>query len=788
MARPGPPPARRVTALADATILLWLALPLGFALSALVGYMAPGLVRRHDRGYRRVVVAASAVAAASAGAEPTGLRWWDMALAAALVAAATSLAARARLQVLTVAALIAAVVGLGSDGHTIGLLTLGVAVATVLTARRAPAITPLVALGLVQAALRLDLPGPQGTSALAAAAVLVPPAYVGCKAMRRNDRKKWTRAAAATGAVAVAAASLAAIAFATARPALERGVDEAERALTAVRAADQETAATTFERAEGSFASAERSLGAVWTRPAWLLPVIGPHLRALDAVAASGHDLAGGGVRVAGAADLGDLQITDGTVPLDEVRRLEPELADAAVIVTQARARLARTRSAWLLPPVGRRLATQVERLDEVEGTLANSRDVLRILPGLLGADGPRRYFLAVQTPSELRGSGGFFGNFGEIVADNGKLTLARFGRLRELNGGGDPANRTLTGPPDYLARYERFAVATTWQNVTMSPDWPSVTEVIAGLYPQSGGAEIDGAIAVDPAGMAALLELTGPLTVPGWPEPVGAGNAERILLHDQYVELADDDRVDFLGDSAELLFDRLTTGALPKPSTILSALGPAVARKHLQLASLHDDEQEVLTRLDVAGAMAPVNGDFLALVAQNASPSKIDWFLHRRLAYDVDIDETTGELAATVTATLRNDAPASGLPPVIIGNAHDLPMGTSRLYVSIYSPWALTGARIGGRPVTVESERERDRNVYSTYVDIPPGAEVTIELDLAGWYDGHYRLDVHRQPTAHPDALEVVVDGRPLFDDGHRTDLALERSFDQRRYQPAQW
>ncbi|HUP85917.1 MAG TPA: DUF4012 domain-containing protein [Acidimicrobiales bacterium] len=759
----------------DDTILLWLTLPGGFAAAAIVAYVAPGLVRRHGRGFRLGVALASGAAAAFAGTTPTGIAWWDAVLAASTAAFLTSLVARAGLRVLTAAAVAAAVLGIGSGGNTIGLLTLGVAVAILLSVRRAPSAASLVAFGLVQAAFRLDLPGPHGASTVGAAAILVPPAVAGFRAMRSRARRRHLRAGAAVAATAVAAASLAAVAFALARPGLERGVARATAGLTAAKGADQEQAAAAFDDAERSFAEAERSVGAWWARPAWLVPIVGPHLRALGAVAETGQELAAGGVRVAGAADLGDLRIRDGVVPIDKLRRLEPELADAADTVTRARARLARTRSTWLLPQVGRRLDTQVERLEDVQGTLESSRDVVHILPAVLGADGPRRYFLAVQTPAELRGTGGFFGSFGEITAVDGKLELARFGRLHELNEGGNPATRKLTGPADYLARYSRFGVANTWQSVTLSPDWPSVTEVIAGLYPQSGGAPIDGAIAVDPAGMAALLKLTGPLTVPGWPVPLTAANTEKILLHDQYVKLPNDERIDFLGDTARTLFNRLTAGELPKPSSILSTLGPAVAQKRIQMASTHAAEQEVYARLHITGAMAPVSGDFLGLITQNASGSKIDYFLHRSIDYRVTVDPVTSKLAATLKATLRNEAPASGLPGYVIGNALEppLPTGTSRLYVSIYTPWFLRAARVAGVPATVESESELGRNVYSTFVDLPPGGELSIELDLAGWYDGAaYHLGVHRQPTVHPDKVTATINGDDLLDDDIVTDV----------------
>ncbi len=42
------------------------------------------------------------------------------------------------------------------------------------------------------------------------------------------------------------------------------------------------------------------------------------------------------------------------------------------------------------------------------------------------------------------------------------------------------------------------------------------MAQVIGGLYPQSGGEPIDGAISVDPITLAAFLKLTGPVAVDG--------------------------------------------------------------------------------------------------------------------------------------------------------------------------------------------------------------------------------------------------------------------------------
>ena len=131
------------------------------------------------------------------------------------------------------------------------------------------------------------------------------------------------------------------------------------------------------------------------------------------------------------------------------------------------------------------------------------------------------------------------------------------------------PANsaRRLDAPPDYLARYARFTPAQVWQNLNMSPDFPTVSRLIADLYPQSGGTALDGVVAVDPFGLRALLQLTGPVVVPNWPVPITADNVVDVTLRQEYEVFADRGlRENFLGDVAK--------GAVP----VLLAATPALA------------------------------------------------------------------------------------------------------------------------------------------------------------------------------------------------------------------
>ena len=136
-----------------------------------------------------------------------------------------------------------------------------------------------------------------------------------------------------------------------------------------------------------------------------------------------------------------------------------------------------------------------------------------------------------------------------------------------------------MTRPADYLARYGRFGATTKagaadpefWDNVTMSPDLPSVAEVIAQLYPTSGGTKIDGVITIDPEGLRALLAITGPVKAQRSGLTLDRTNVVSFLLRDQYLQFPNDDpaRKDALADVAATAMSALLTGAAPNPAQL---------------------------------------------------------------------------------------------------------------------------------------------------------------------------------------------------------------------------
>lgn len=749
----------------DRMPVVLLAGPAAFAATAAFAFALPEAFRARALGGRRIVAGLTGVAAALAPAAPTGLDWVDLVVRVAAAAFATFLGGRASRTGVTAGAALVALGALGSPlALTLAGGAVGVLVAASLTARRSPLAATVAAGGIVQAAFWLESPNVHGaTSALGllAATVLI---VFGLGRSSRRQRQIALKTAVGVVAVLGVAGAVSGVTALRARSNLADGIRATEAALDAARAAQPAQAEERLVEARDAFARSSRLLDSPFANVGRIVPVASQHLRVVQTAAYTGEQVALASVNAVATTDVRSLRVQDGTVDIAHLAELAPQLDQVVTELEAARTKLAATRSPWLVPPIADRLTAEIDRIDDTLDEARTAQFVAAELPALLGADGPRRYFLAIQTPVEIRGSGGLIGNYGEILAEDGSVELGRFGRIRELNQGAEANNATITGPTDYLARYERFAPARTWQNVTMSPHFPSVATVIAELYPQSGGAPIDGVISVDPTALSGFLRLVGPVTVPPWPEPLTAENVEQILYFDQYVRFAEDDRVDFLGAVAEAITRELTTGSLPPPPEIVEVLLPAVRGRHIQLFAKRDSEQHLFRHIGADGALPRPDGDVLAVINQNAGGNKIDWFLRRSYRYEVDIDRD-GNLHATLELEIRNAAPAEGLPDSIIGNAIEFgrgdPPGTNRTLVSIYTPWSLAGATLDGRPTGLESETERGLRVYSRYLSVPPGGTVTLVVELHGRTDpDRYRVTVARQPGVVDD--EVTVDVPP--------------------------
>ncbi|MGD0084260.1 MAG: DUF4012 domain-containing protein [Acidimicrobiales bacterium] len=579
---------------------------------------------------------------------------------------------------------------------------------------------------------------------------------------RRRRRRGWKLIPITLIGLILVFAALAAAAALLSQGSLRSGVDELSKAIDAVHQGDRHAAVQDLNGATGDFARAHSVLTAWWTEPAVLVPGVSEQLNALRSVAGAGGEVCSAGLHVNEA--LTTEAVPHGQALIAMLRQLEPALTGAESSLAKAEAQLSGARSSLLLPPISSRLDEAVTKVSNATHEDQVAVAGVSAAVQFLGGDGPRSYFLAVQTEAESRASGGVIGNYGIVTADDGTLHLTRFGTAQSLESRGDVATRKLIAPADYVARYGQFEPASFWANVPMSPDFPTVAEVIEGLYPQEGGAPVNGVISVDPFALADLLQATGPIVVKAWPQPITADNAVAVLLHDQYDKLTGTPRTNFLGDVTKTVWHRFTDGDLPDLATLIRDLSPAFAHKDLLLASTSPATEGLLRQIGAAGAFSPpTNSDFLAITTQNSGENKIDWYLRRSIDYQLSYVPKTGAIIATVTVSLHNLAPTTGQPPYVIGwGGQQLTKtpGENHCYITIYTPWPFVGATIDGKVLLLAPNRELGVWADSAFVSIPPGGTTTISVLLTGHLrpGSPYRLTMSRQPMVAPDEVQVGV------------------------------
>jgi hypothetical protein len=509
--------------------------------------------------------------------------------------------------------------------------------------------------------------------------------------------------------------------------------------------------------------------GGWWTLGARVVPVASQHARLLAGATSIAGRVATDGSKQASALNYHRLNYHDGGVDLAAIRGMVEPATILSSQLSVADRQLGGLQSAWLIGAVQAPFGRVRNEVQQAASNASLAVQTAAVLPDMLGGAGARHYFVAFMTPSESRGLDGFIGSFGLLTAENGRVSLSRSGPITDIENALPSGGAELTGPIDYLARYGAFQPGVFPQDVTYSPDLPSVAEVLSQLYPQSGGTSIDGVLAIDPYGLAALLNFTGPIDVPGLAVPLTSANAAQMLLTQQYISFdggvtpQDAARHDFLQSSLQVAFDTLVQGSLPGPRALAEDLASPVARGRISFWSTHSTEQPLLRRLGVDGAFPQPSGDdLLAVTTQNAGNNKIDAYLHTGINDAITVDPGTGSVTSKVTIALKNDATDSGLPPVVIDSPAypSLPTGTNRTWLTVYSPLALSGLTIDGHPAAATSGPEFGIHAYSTYVDIPPAGESEVALDLKGRVKpaGAYHLDLRLQPAVNPVTCSVQV------------------------------
>ena len=734
-------------------------------------------ITRDDMPMMAAVTAAGALAAVFAGCRPTGNLLGDIVCTGGITALTVWMAATASWWALTLAGV--ATVALATGGLVSTLCGLGgAALGLWLGDRRAslPAVRCASAALTVQGLLHLQLHPFFGASALLSGGVMLFLIGVGVQRRRRAARVRILKGTLIGTAVAVVALGVLGASAASARDDLQVGYQGLLDGLDQLRDGDAVAAAATLHETAAHLREAQGSLDAVWTQPARLVPIAAQHQQALAVLVEQAAASAEAAADALDVVDFDALTIDGGVIDVGALSVLAEPLGRLEHAVVGLQGAMRSQDSPWLVAPLADRLRRYQHRADDAAQQAGTIRAAAAIGPALLGADEPRRYLIGFASPAEARGTVGVMGNYAVISIDNGAITRSEFGRINDLTDELALTEFSLRASEEFHRQYAAYGAGANDRspassrfisNVTMTPDMPTLGPLFAQLWEAAGHRPVDGVIILDPTALAGLLEATGPVTVRGLDTPLSSATVEQFLLLDQYL-LDTPERRDLLEDVADATLDAVLGGALPAPQHLAKALGPAAAEGHLLMWSSVPDEQQLMARLGIDGALPSVDGrDGFAVVNNNATANKIDSFLERTVTYQAGHRSDTGEVTATMTVSLTNTAPPTGYPDYVIDSEFlDLPPGTNRTLLTVFSPLEQLGATLDGTQVGLSGQRELGWNAYTLELDLPPGATRTVVIQLSGNIgEGPYELVVRPQPLARDDQVTIEVGGDATID-----------------------
>ena len=499
---------------------------------------------------------------------------------------------------------------------------------------------------------------------------------------------------------------------------------------------DRKAAAVTLKSLQTYAASArEDTHGPHWSA-ARVLPWLGPNVVAVQTVSEVIDGLATEALpTLMDATSLVDpttLAPVKGRVNLAPLVKAAPEVIAANAEVQSAVKRLDAISPDGLLAALAAPLADLRAQVAKVALTTATAERAVRLLPPMLGANGPRQYLLLVQNPAEQRATGGV-STLIVLRAVDGAVTV-----VETRSAGGNLSGLPKPALPLTVAEQALFGtgLGIYMADVTFTPDFPRSGQLARAIWRQQVGSDVDGVLSIDPGALANVLGATGPVKLSNG-QLLTAKNAAQVLMNTVYLTILDPVKQDaFFAETTGSVFHAVMSGK-GDPAAMVDALAQSAREGRLMVWSAHKDEQALLSGTVLSGELVGVQGDspVIGVYLNDGTASKIGYYLRTDVAATATQCRPDGSQAVSVAVTLTSTAPANAadLPPYI-ASGNVIPKGEVRTNVLLYAPKGgqVENVRVSRGEQGVFSQTHNGLAVVGKTVQLKPGETVTLDYDVS--------------------------------------------------------
>jgi hypothetical protein len=284
--------------------------------------------------------------------------------------------------------------------------------------------------------------------------------------------------------------------------------------------------------------------------------------------------------------------------------------------------------------------------------------DVISILvENFTKKDGVTRTFMILlQNNMELRPGGGFLGQYAILKIKDGEVISTFFEDANLL----DQRITAKISPPYPFTRMMQLK-KWKFRDSNFSPDFPTNVEKAKYFYRLAGrSSNFDGVIAVNANTFNDILELTGPITVPGY--GVAFNSNDGALKLEEYVEkryiinpeIDTQNRKKIMKKMMPIIISKLFS--LENIAKISDLVHKEFESRNIMVNFADPKLQKEIESVYWDGKVASNwSGDYLMMVDANMGALKTDYYIKRDISYNLDL--TTEKPTITLNINYKNTA-----------------------------------------------------------------------------------------------------------------------------------
>lgn len=415
---------------------------------------------------------------------------------------------------------------------------------------------------------------------------------------------------------------------------------------------------------------------------------------------------------------------------------------------------------------VGSKLLKIKPVLPQIKKILLSSREMIDLIPEIIGIKEKRTYLILFQNNMEIRPGGGFIGSFGLLSLEEGRFVGMEVYDVYTADG-------QLRGHVEPPKKLKEFLGLSGWylRDSNWSPDFPTNAARAEWFLEKEIGRTVDGVIGINLFVAQRILQAVGEIEIPDYKEKINADNFfEKATYH---IEAGffpgSSKKSDFLGSVSRILLNKLENADQKTRARVLSALIESLEQKDIVMSLHRVKAANLLAKNNWDGAVKNAScqkrenncfQDYLMVNEANVGVNKANYFLKRSLEQKISIGDG-GLVEEKLTISYENKSPENVFPA-----------GDYKTYLRLLVP-------IGSRPqecyiINPDFERqaeecvleellEQERKVFAFSVVVPVKEKRKVEIvyklsEERRFQGGEYLLFVQKQPGAFNDSYQLTI------------------------------